>query len=71
MFFESINKVPPRLRKLRGTALSHDQIEVILARTDEISTGANDFPNALAQARTEFMEAHEQVAGAWAAKGAK
>ena len=71
MFFESINKVPPRLRKLRGTPLSHDQIEGILARADALLADAENFPMALAQARTEFMEKHEQMEGAWAAKGAK
>jgi len=69
MFFESINKVPPRLRKLRGTALSMDQIEALLSRTEEISGGPSDFPNALAQARREFMESHESVNGAWVAVG--
>jgi len=69
MFFESINKVPPRLRKLRGTALSMDQIEGILVRTEELSEGPGEFPNALAQARREFMESHESVDGAWVAVG--
>jgi predicted NBD/HSP70 family sugar kinase len=69
MFFESINRVPPRLRKLRGTALAMDQIEAILARTEELSSGPNEFPNAIAQARREFMEQHESVNGAWVAVG--
>lgn len=69
MFFESINKVPPRLRKLRGTALSLDQIEAILSHTESLSGGPEDFPNALAEARREFMSSHEALDGAWVAKG--
>lgn len=69
MFFESINKVPPRLRKLRGTPLSHDQIEVILARADALLPKEDNFPMALAKARGEFMEGHQRVEGAWVAKG--
>lgn len=65
MIFKSMNYVPPRLRKLKGAALSLEQVESIIGRAMELQDGPNDFSMALAKAREEFMAGHEQIDSIW------
>lgn len=65
MIFKSMNHVPPRLRKLRGVPLSSDQVEEILSRAEELSGSAHEFPEALAQSRSEFQAKYEASGSAW------
>lgn len=69
MIFKSMNYVPPRLRKLKGVALSKEQVEIIVGRACELSSDPSDFAVALAKAREEFMDVHEKGEGVWIVKG--
>lgn len=63
--FDSINYVPPRLRKLRGVPLSLTQVNAILTTADDHMVKGLNFPEALAKAREEFQVEHESESGAW------
>jgi len=59
------------MRKLRGVALSKPQLDGILERAVEMSTGPSDFTVCLAVAREEFQAKHEPEGNVWVLKESK
>jgi hypothetical protein len=66
--YASLNHVPRGFRRLKGSALTLEQVNEIVDGAEKASTGPEDFALCLGKAKAKFELGHVALDGVWVKK---